>query len=267
MLFPLPEGPVSEAQAPVGTTNEMFLRTLKRPKLWLKFSTAITTLVFPLVAALAKDAPAPVKILAFGDSLTAGYKLAPNESYPAQLEALLRTKGYAVEVTNAGVSGDTSAQAVSRVSWNLSRTRYELVLLGLGANDGLRLQPLDRLEANLHKLIAEFRAHGAAIILLGMKLPLNLDAQYRRDFEALYPRIAKAEKVPLVPFQLEGIAAREALNLDDQVHPNAKGYAIMARNVAGPVEAQIKKLQIKKLLKEREKGLKRDAHASPSPAG
>ncbi|MBS1982601.1 MAG: arylesterase [Bdellovibrionales bacterium] len=173
----------------------------------------------------------PTQILAFGDSLTAGYRLAPAESYPAQLEAKLKQSGYDVAITNAGVSGDTSAQALARVEWSLKQRHYDFVLLAIGANDGLRLAPVKAFEKNLRELVQRFQRAHVAVVLVGMRLPINFDAQYRQQFEGIYPRLAREAKLPFVPFLLENVAAHEDLNLEDQMHPNAKGYAVVVRNV------------------------------------
>jgi acyl-CoA thioesterase-1 len=182
-----------------------------------------------------------IKILAFGDSLTAGYRLAPSQAYPALIEKALNEEGYKAQVVNAGVSGDTSAQGLRRVKWNLKQGPFDYVLLGLGANDGLRNIPTPMIEKNLRELIETFEATKAQVLLLGMKLPTNLDAKYRTRFEAIYPKLAREEKIPLVPFLLEGVAADPNLNLDDQIHPNAKGQALVARNILRVLETLVKK--------------------------
>lgn len=189
----------------------------------------------------AKGPARHVKILAFGDSLTAGYQLPPAQSYPKQLETLLKGEGYDVEIANAGVSGDTSAQALARVDWNLKQGPYEIVLLAIGANDGLRLQPVKGFRTNLETLVARFQKHGARVLLLGMRLPTNFDAGYRKAFEKVYADVAKAKKLTFLPFLLEGVATDQMLNLEDQIHPNAQGYAIVAKNVAGLVRPLLAK--------------------------
>lgn len=184
-----------------------------------------------------------MKILAFGDSLTAGYQLPPAQAYPKQLETLLKGEGYDVEIANAGVSGDTSAQALARVDWNLKQGPYEIVLLAIGANDGLRLQSVAEFEKNLEKLVTRFQAAKAQVLLIGMKLPTNLSPDYRKSFEAVYPKVARKKKLNLMPFLLEGVATDQMLNLEDQIHPNAQGYAIVARNVAPRVKTMLDRLK------------------------
>lgn len=199
----------------------------------------ISTLV--IENSLAKE----VKILAFGDSLTAGYQLALSEAYPARLEQLLRDKKYAVKMTNAGVSGDTSGQALRRVDWVLKSDHFDIVLLCLGANDGLRLLPVDEMERNLLESIQKFEQAKVKVVLIGMKVPTNTDPRYQKEFEAVFPRIAKTKKLSFVPFLLEGIATTELLHLEDQIHPNAKGQVIMAQTVLKTLEPLVAKLSKK----------------------
>ena len=180
----------------------------------------------------AKGPSKPVRILAFGDSLTAGYQLPPAQSYPAQLEKLLRAQGFTATVVNAGVSGDTTSQALNRTEWVLKQGPFDMVLLCLGANDGLRMTPVDVTEKNLRVLVRGFRKAGVkTVVLLGIRLPTNLDPNYRTRFERMYREIARGEKAPFLPFLLEGVATEQMLNLEDQIHPNAEGYKIVARNV------------------------------------
>ncbi len=169
--------------------------------------------------------------MAFGDSLTAGYRLPAQEAYPALLEQMLLKDGYKVSVTNAGVSGDTTEQGLRRVDWALKQNKFDVVLLGLGANDGLRQLPVNNMQANLEQLIDKFKASGAKVLLLGMQLPPNLYRGYRGEFESAFKNIATKKAVPFYPFLLEGVAANSNLNLDDQIHPNAKGYEVIAQNV------------------------------------
>lgn len=169
--------------------------------------------------------------MAFGDSLTAGYRLPIKDSYPAQLEQLLIQDGYKVQITNAGVSGDTSEQGLRRIDWILKQGNYDIVLLCLGANDGLRQLPVKNLEENLLKVIDKFQAAGSKVLLLGMQLPPNLYRGYRGEFEAVYKRVADKKRLPYLPFILEGVAANSKLNLEDMIHPNKDGYAVVAQHV------------------------------------
>jgi len=192
-----------------------------------------------------KNAPRSVKILAFGDSITAGYRLPQKQAWPALLQMELIKNNIAAEVINAGVSGDTSAQGLRRVDWVLSRGPYDLILLGLGANDGLRNLPLKQLEANLSNLVDRFSTPSSKVVLLGMKLPSNQNLQYRQDFEALYKKIATEKSLQLYPFLLEGVATEEMLNLDDQIHPNADGHKKIAASLAAFLKQELLTLQKK----------------------
>jgi acyl-CoA thioesterase-1 len=188
----------------------------------------LATLVFALALATAWPARAaePV-IVALGDSLTAGLGVAPDEAYPALLEATLRREGYAYRVVNAGVSGDTSAGGLRRIDWVL-RQSPQIVIVALGANDGLRGQPVAALRDNLMAIVERARAAGARVLLAGMRMPTNYGAAYTKEFAAVYPEVAKRTGVPLVPFLLEGVATQTRLNQADGIHPNAEGQRVIA---------------------------------------
>ncbi|MGH7336710.1 MAG: arylesterase [Myxococcota bacterium] len=172
-----------------------------------------------------------IKVVFLGDSLTAGYGLAAEEAYPALVEALLAAAGAPVKAINAGVSGDTSAGGLERLGWLLVQ-RPAIVFVCLGGNDGLRGLPLESTEANLRAIVERTRAAGARVVLAGMQIPPNYGPEYTAGFRALYPRLAEEYDVPLVPFLLEGVAARPELNQRDGIHPNAEGQKIVARTVA-----------------------------------
>ena len=166
-------------------------------------------------------------IVALGDSLTAGFGVAADEAYPARLQALLRREGYDYRVVNAGVSGDTTAGGLRRVDWVL-RARPEIVLVALGANDGLRGQPVDAMEENLARIVGRLQAAGARVLLAGMRVPPNYGDAYAREFAAAFSAVARRTGVPLAPFLLDGVAAVARLNQGDGIHPTAEGHAIMA---------------------------------------
>ena len=166
-------------------------------------------------------------IVVLGDSLTAGLGVAPDEAYPALLEARLRREGYPYRVVNAGVSGDTSAGGLRRLDWVL-RQAPDIVVVALGANDGLRGQPVSALRDNLLAIVERAKAAGARVLLAGMRVPTNYGADYSRDFAAVFPDVAKKTGVPLVPFLLEGVAAQARLNQGDGIHPNAEGQRMIA---------------------------------------
>ena len=169
-------------------------------------------------------------LLALGDSLVAGYGLSDAESFTVRLEAALRDAGRNVTVYNGGVSGDTTAGGLARMGWLLANPP-DAVLLELGANDGLRgLDPRDT-EANLDAILAEFGRRDIPVLLAGMLAPPNLGADYGRDFNAIYPRLAERYGVALYPFFLDGVAANPDLNQDDGIHPNAAGVAVIVERI------------------------------------
>jgi acyl-CoA thioesterase-1 len=181
-------------------------------------------------AAPAPAATAATPVVVFlGDSLTAGLGLDEGQAYPALLDRQLREEGRPARVINAGVSGDTTAGGLSRLGW-LLKQRPDLVVVGLGANDGLRALPLTEVESNLRAIILRSQAAGARVLLLGMRIPPNY-GPYADQFAAIYPKLAKEMHVPLVPFLLDKVGGIRSLNQSDGVHPTAKGQEIVARNV------------------------------------
>jgi acyl-CoA thioesterase-1 len=168
-------------------------------------------------------------VVFLGDSLTAGMGLDEDEAYPAVIERELREDGTPVRVVNAGVSGDTTAGGLSRLSWLLKQLP-DVVVVALGANDGLRALPLAETEKNLREIIRRSQAAGARVLLLGMRIPPNY-GPYADDFADLYPRLAKEMDVQLVPFLLEGVGGVRALNQEDGLHPTAEGQERMAETV------------------------------------
>jgi acyl-CoA thioesterase-1 len=166
-------------------------------------------------------------LVALGDSLTAGFGVVPDEAYPARLQARLRREGYPHRVVNAGVSGDTSAGGLRRVDWIL-RNRPTVVIVALGANDGLRGQSVAALRANLDQIVTRLHAAGVRVLLAGMRVPPNYGDAYARDFAAVFPEVARRHKIPLMPFLLEGVAAVARLNQGDGIHPTAEGHQMIA---------------------------------------
>ncbi len=183
-----------------------------------------------LLAAVPGAAAEERVIVAFGDSLTAGFGVAPEEAWPALVEARLRREGHPYRVVNAGVSGDTSAGGLRRVDWVL-RARPEVAIVALGANDGLRGQPPRETRANLAEIVARLRAAGVRVLLAGMRLPPNYGADHARDFAAVFPDVARRAGVPLMPFLLDGVAADPRLNQPDGIHPNAAGHRVIAARI------------------------------------
>jgi acyl-CoA thioesterase-1 len=184
-----------------------------------------------LLAGGARAPGAPIKVLCLGDSLTEGYGLAEDEAYPALLEQRLHRAGRdEVRVINAGISGSTSASGVARLRWQL-RGHPQILVLALGANDGLRGLDLEATRAYLSEVIELARARGLVVLLAGMRLPPNYGADYTRQFEQMYAGLARQHRVPLIPFLLEGVAGDPELNLSDGIHPNARGHEIVADTV------------------------------------
>ena len=173
---------------------------------------------------------APLKILALGDSLTAGYNLPADASFPAQLEKALREKGVQATVINAGVSGDTTAGGLARLDWALA-DRPTHALVALGANDMLRGLSPDQARTNLDKIITRLKQEGVRVMLVGMLAAPNLGADYGKRFNPIFPELAKKHDVPLYPFFLEDVANNPKLNMGDGIHPNREGVATMVRKM------------------------------------
>jgi len=179
-------------------------------------------------------------IVAFGNSLTAGLGVAPGESYPSHLQRRLDATGYRFRVVNAGVSGETTAGGARRVDWILS-SRPSIVILELGANDGLRGIDLAQTRANLEQIITRLQSAGVTVVLAGLKLPPNYGAEYTRSFAAMYPELAKRYRLPLMPFFLEGVAAHAKLNQADGIHPTGAGYRVVVDHLMPVLEPLLAK--------------------------
>lgn len=184
--------------------------------------------VFPLAAE-------PVRIVGFGDSLMAGYRLDPGQSFPERLEQALRERGHDVVIANAGVSGDTTSGGLERLDWSVP-DETDIVLLQLGANDMLRAVPPEITERNLAGIIERLQARDIDIILMGMLAAPNLGNAYRETFDAIFPRLAESYGVALYPFFLDGVVTQSGLMLDDGMHPNAEGVGIMVERVLPLIE-------------------------------
>jgi acyl-CoA thioesterase-1 len=191
------------------------------------FQLLVGTLATPVSAA--GDGRA-LKIVAFGDSLTAGFRLPPKDAFPVKLERALKAEGIDVEIANAGVSGDTTAAGLERLDWSVP-DGTDGVILELGANDALRGLDPAKARANLDGIIRRIRGKGTAVFLVGMRAPRNLGAEYIAAFDAIFPDLAKAHGLPLYPFFLDKVALRADLNLDDGMHPNARGIDIIVASI------------------------------------
>ncbi|HEX9961880.1 MAG TPA: arylesterase [Pyrinomonadaceae bacterium] len=171
------------------------------------------------------------KIVAFGDSLTAGFGLSEKESYPFLLQQRLNAEGYNYEVVNAGVSGDTSQGGLERIDWSLEQENVRILILELGANDLLRGLPPAKMKKNLGEIIRKAQAKKVQVLLCGMLAPPTMGAKYQQEFINAFPALADEYKVEFLPFVLEGIALDKKLNQADGIHPNAEGAKILAENV------------------------------------
>jgi len=171
------------------------------------------------------------KVVVLGDSLTAGYGLLEMQAFPALLQEKLNVDGYQWEVVNAGLSGDTSAAGLQRVDWALSQGDVRILILELGANDGLRGLPVAEMKKNLASIIEPAQQKRVAVLLAGMEAPPNFGRDYLVTFHQVYPSLASQYHVALVPFLLQGVAGDVALNQRDGIHPTAQGARIVADNV------------------------------------
>ena len=193
-----------------------------------------------------KQPPAQVlsdrtKIVAFGDSLTAGFGLTEKESYPYLLQEKLNADGYNYEVVNAGVSGETSLGGLERIDWVLEMDKVDILVLELGANDLLRGIPVKTMKTNLDKIIRKAKAKNVRVLLCGMLAPPSIGADYQRDYTNAFPDLADEHKVEFLPFILENIALKKELNQADGIHPNAEGEKIMTENVYKALLPMLKK--------------------------
>jgi acyl-CoA thioesterase-1 len=179
---------------------------------------------------------APLKIMAFGDSLLAGYGLSSDaDNIPSQLEKRLKADGHDVKLINAAVSGDTTTDGLARLDWSLA-DKPDMVLLELGSNDALRGQDPEKTRANLDQILARLMAANIPVLLCGMLAPRNLGPAYIAKFDPIYPDLAKKYDVPLYPFILDGVALDNSLNQADGMHPNKDGVLVIVKRLAPAVE-------------------------------
>ena len=180
------------------------------------------------------------RIVFLGDSLTAGMGLDADQAFPALVGESLKSENLPVQVVNAGVSGDTTAGGLRRLDW-LLKQKPDVIVGGLGGNDGLRGVEPGASEQNLREIVTKSRNAGAQVLLLGMLIPPNYGPEYTKQFREIYPRIAKDLTVPLVPFVLEGVGGDARLNQPDGIHPTAEGHQVLARNVLPHLRPLIQK--------------------------
>jgi acyl-CoA thioesterase-1 len=184
------------------------------------------------VMSLALDRAPNGVILFLGDSITAGYGLDVSQAYPELIQKKIDSSGWNFKTVNAGQSGDTTAGGLSRLDW-LLKNKIDVLVLELGANDGLRGVPVPQIKKNLQAIIDRTKAQypGVKIIIAGMKVPPNFGGEYGRQFEAIFPELAKKNDATLIPFVLQGVGGVRELNLADGIHPTARGQQIVAENV------------------------------------
>ena len=212
------------------------LTRLRRANGWRLF-------IFFLFIFVTGAAPQPKLILFLGDSITAGYGLEPSQAYPALIQEKIDAKRWQFKTVNAGQSGDTSAGGLNRMDW-LLRSRIDILVLELGANDGLRGLPVESTKNNLQGIIdrAKTKYPDARIIIAGMKVPPNMGKDYGNRFEAIFSELAKKNQTALIPFVLQGVGGVRELNLPDGIHPSAKGHEIVASNVWKVLEPVLRSL-------------------------
>jgi acyl-CoA thioesterase-1 len=183
-----------------------------------------------------------IRLVALGDSLTAGYRLAKSEAFPAVLERELKAKGWDVTIANAGVSGDTAAQGAARVDWSVP-DGTQGVILELGANDALRGLPPEQTEKSLRQILDRLKGRNIPVLIAGMYAPRSLGAPYYEKFDAIYPRLAQDYGHDLYPFFLDGVAGDMKLNLEDGMHPSKTGVEKIVAGILPSVENFLRRIQ------------------------
>ena len=217
------------------------VRLLALFNLWLAIVVALSV----QAAALDSSDAAPIRIVAFGDSLTAGYRLKPSEAFPVQLAAALKAKGYNVDVANAGVSGDTTAAGLARLDWSVP-DGTEAVILELGANDALRGIAPNVTRTNLDAIVKKLRERKIEVLVAGMKAPKNLGDDYERQFEPIFVDLAEQYGALRYPFFLDGVVLDAKLNLDDGMHPTGEGVGVIVSRILPTVEQLIERVRAKR---------------------
>ncbi len=202
-------------------------------------------LLMPNAPLKADPSPTPLTIVAFGDSLTAGYMLQPNQSFPAQLQMALEAKGHKIQIVNAGVSGDTTAGGLDRLAWTL-QPLPDAVILELGANDALRGSDPAKARANLDQMLTTLKSRNIPVLLAGMKAPSNWGADYVKSFDSIFPDLSAKHDVGLYPFFMDGVALNAKLTQADGLHPTADGVAEIVKRILPDVEALVQKAQANK---------------------
>lgn len=198
-----------------------------------------------VLPAAAKTGDATIRIVAFGDSLMAGYMLPASDAFPTQLERKLKASGLNVEIVNAGVSGDTTSGGLARLDWSIPEGT-DAVILELGANDALRGLDPGKARQNLTTIVERLKARGIDVLVAGMLAPGNLGEGYAATFNAIFPDLAQKQGVLLYPFFLQGVAMRSKLNLGDGIHPNAEGVKAIVEGIAPKVEELVARVRARR---------------------
>jgi acyl-CoA thioesterase-1 len=201
----------------------------------------ITWVTFILIALVAITAQAAQTIVIFGDSLSAAYGIQPNKGWVALLESKLKQQNSEYKVINASISGETTSGGLTRFDQMLKTHQPEIVVIELGANDGLRGLSLNEMQSNLNSMITKSKAKNATLMLLGIKIPPNYGIQYAQKFSAIYATLAQKYDLNLVPFFLDGVAGNRKLIQDDGLHPNAVAQAKLLENIWPKLEELLKK--------------------------
>jgi acyl-CoA thioesterase-1 len=227
---------MNEGSEPAGRCGQRYgARCPRFNSFGLRLSSALFALCLSFSLGATAQA-APIKIMAFGDSLFAGYGLSSDaDNIPSRLEEALKADGHDVKLINAAVSGDTTTDGLARLDWSLA-DKPDLVLLELGANDALRGQDPDKARDNLDRILARLKAANIPVLLCGMIAPRNLGPAYGAKFDPIYADLAKKYDVPLYPFILDGVALDAKLNQGDGMHPNKDGVAVIVKRLTPVVE-------------------------------
>lgn len=195
---------------------------------------------FLVVGCCAGASAEPLKLVVLGDSLSAGYLLPSDEAFPAQLQAALEKRGHEVDVVNAGVSGDTTADGLARLDWSVGPD-VQAVIVELGANDALRGLPPAKTRENLSEIVSRLTGRNVKVLVAGMLAPRNLGDDYASSFDSIFPDVARIHGAMLYPFFLQGVAMKPELNLADGMHPTGEGVSIIVQNMLPAVEDLIKR--------------------------
>lgn len=220
------------------------LKGIWRETLTIASVLAVLTAVAPNIPVKAAD-QGPIVLLAYGDSLTAGYQLRPEQAFPVQLERALKARGHNVRVINGGVSGDTASDGLQRAEWTLAE-KADAVILELGANDALRgIDPAET-EKALDQLVAMFQSRGMEVLVAGMEAPRNMGQDYAAAFKTVFERLQRKYNTLFYPFFLEGVALRPELNQPDGIHPTAEGVKIIVNSILPSVEKLIERVKARR---------------------